>query len=124
MNQKTVVIAGVIMAGLGVALGAFGAHSLKDILATTGKAGIFDLATTYQYYHSFAMLFTGLQMSVYPSRRLKVAAWIFFIGIFFFSGSLYILSLTGVTALGAITPIGGVLFILGWIFLLLGIIGK
>ena len=111
-------------AGIAVGIGAFGAHALKGVLADTGYSAVYDLAVRYQFYHSFALLFNGLLMQVFLSTRFRVASWFFVAGIIFFSGSLYILSLTGMNFLGAIKPLGGVLFILGWVFMLLGIVKK
>jgi uncharacterized membrane protein YgdD (TMEM256/DUF423 family) len=124
MNMKTTLITGIVMAGLGVAIGAFGAHGLKEILAENNREETFELAVRYQFYHAFALLFTGVLMNHLASGRLKYAALCFFLGILFFSGSLYMLSLSGVTMLGAVTPIGGVFFIAGWIFLLTGVVKK
>ena len=124
MNQRLTLVCGVIAAGVAVGLGAFGAHALKDLLESTGYAAVYDLAVRYQFYHAFALLFNGLLMQVFTSPRFRVASWFFATGIVFFSGSLYVLSLTGLRFLGAVTPAGGVLFILGWIFMLLGIVKK
>ncbi|SRR5690606_20218793 len=124
MNQRNTLISGTALAALAVAIGAFGAHGLKDRLLSTGKTEIFELAVRYQMYHAFAMIFTGILMGTFISNRFRYSAWSFLLGIVFFSGSLYTLSLTGIGTLGAITPIGGVLFILGWVFQLLGILKK
>jgi uncharacterized membrane protein YgdD (TMEM256/DUF423 family) len=122
--MKTTLITGIIMAGLGVAIGAFGAHGLKEILAENNREETFELAVRYQFYHAFALLITGLLMNHFPQQRLKYAALFFALGIVFFSGSLYILSLSGVTILGAVTPVGGVFFIVGWTLLLMGVVKK
>jgi uncharacterized membrane protein YgdD (TMEM256/DUF423 family) len=119
MNQKTVLLLGAIAGALAVALGAFGAHGLKAILLETQRTETFELAVRYQFYHTFAILMTGLFMSFFDEKKLKLGAIFFLAGILIFSGSLYALSLTGITILGAITPIGGVAFILGWIFMML-----
>ncbi len=124
MKLKTTLIIGTSLAGLAVATGAFGAHALKEQLLLTGKKDVFELAVRYQFYHAFAMIFTGILMSTFTSNRFRYSSWCFMLGIVFFSGSLYALSLTGISILGAITPVGGVFFILGWIFQLLGIIKK
>ena len=124
MNQRTTILTGIFMAGLGVAIGAFGAHGLKELLARTGRADTFELAVRYQFYHAFALLITGLLMGQYRSSAIRYAAMFFAVGILLFSGSLYVLSLSGMGVLGAITPVGGVLFILGWIFLFLAVSKK
>jgi uncharacterized membrane protein YgdD (TMEM256/DUF423 family) len=97
---------------LAVALGAFGAHSLKDLLASNGTASIWEKAVFYHFIHA-VMLFVLAQR---PS--LQVGPWVsFLIGIVIFSGSLYLLAVTNVRILGAITPFGGISFIVGWVWL-------
>jgi uncharacterized membrane protein YgdD (TMEM256/DUF423 family) len=118
MNQKTTLILGAIAGALAVSIGAFGAHGLKAILLENERAETFELAVRYHFYHTFALLVTGLLMEFFDEKKLRWAALFFLIGIFIFSGSLYALSLTGVTLLGAITPVGGVSFIAGWLFLM------
>lgn len=109
------------MAGLGVVVGAFGAHALKEILLENHRADTFELAVRYQFYHAFALLINGLLMDRYFARLSRYASLCFTGGIILFSGSLYILCLTGITVFGAVTPFGGVLFILGWLFVLISI---
>ncbi|MCH7400897.1 DUF423 domain-containing protein [Belliella kenyensis] len=119
MNNIEIKIAA-ILGGLGVVIGAFGAHGLAETLATHGRAETFETAVKYHFYHTFAILAVGILKDRYPySKHLSRAFFLFLTGIFVFSGSLYTLSLTGITWLGAITPFGGIAFILGWIFLLL-----
>jgi uncharacterized membrane protein YgdD (TMEM256/DUF423 family) len=117
MNQKTTLVTGAVVGALAVAIGAFGAHGLKNILLEYQRTETFELAVRYQFYHTLAMILTGLLMKFYESKHLRWASLCFLIGIIVFSGSLYTLSLTGMTFLGAITPFGGVSFILGWVFL-------
>lgn len=124
MTQRNVLLTGVIFAGLGVAIGAFGAHALRPVLEANARTETFELAVRYQFYHSFAILFAGVLMYHFPSRNMDRAAACFAVGILIFSGSLYALSLTGVRALGAVTPIGGVLFMAGWVLLYVGINAK
>ncbi len=109
-----IIAAGAAFAGIGVALGAFGAHGLKDRL-TPDLLEIYHTAVQYQFYHSFGLILLGL----FVAQRGEAgggagAAWAFVIGILLFSGSLYVLALTGTKWLGAITPIGGVAFMVGW----------
>lgn len=113
-----------IFAGLAVALGAFGAHGLRPMLEAKGRVETFELAVRYQLYHSFALVFSGILMHNFPSKNMHRAAACFTAGIVIFSGSLYILSLSGLSFLGAITPIGGLLFIAGWLILYIGINSK
>ncbi len=97
---------------LAVALGAFGAHGLKDQLTASGLLVTYEKAVLYQFLHVAAML-VAARMRPFP-----FAAWgSFFLGILLFSGSLYVLALTQVRWLGAITPVGGVAFLVGWLLL-------
>ena len=99
---------------LAVMLGAFGAHALKGRLDAYA-AGVFETAVQYHFYHSLALLAVGvIALSQPQTVLLKSSAWLFLIGIVIFSGSLYLLSVTGVRWLGAITPLGGLAFIGGW----------
>jgi uncharacterized membrane protein YgdD (TMEM256/DUF423 family) len=124
MNQRITLLTGVVFAGLGVAIGAFGAHGLRPVLEQYGRTETFELAVRYQFYHTFALIFSGVLMQHFGSRHVNRAAGCFVAGIIIFSGSLYALSLSGILLFGAITPIGGVLFIAGWFFLFLGINAK
>ena len=101
-----------------VILGAFGAHGLKDILDDYGKS-IYNKAVLYHMFHSIAILILGLINKIQPEIQLSMAGWSFVFGIILFSGSLYILAITGIKSLGMITPIGGILFIIGWVFLII-----
>ena len=102
--------------GLAVVLGAFGAHMLKgrvepQLLAT------FEIAVRYHMYHSLALL--AVAKVDFAARFKAAAGWLFLAGIPLFSGSLYVLSLTGAKWLGGITPLGGLAFVLGWLCLAL-----
>ena len=106
---------------LTVAIGAFGAHGLKDRLAETGYAEQFRTGVLYQMFHVVGILGAGLLLRQGSgSGWLRLAPFFFAGGILLFSGSLYALSLTGVKGLGAITPVGGVLMMLGWLGIALG----
>lgn len=99
---------------LAVALGAFGAHALKGRLDEYAL-GVFHTAVQYHFYHSLALLAVGVLAVTQPQTALlKTSGWMFILGILIFSGSLYLLSLTGVRWLGAITPLGGLAFLAGW----------
>lgn len=99
---------------LAVVMGAFGAHALKNRLDDYAL-GIFETAVQYHFYHSFALLAVGvIALSQPQTTLLKTSGWLFIVGMLVFSGSLYLLSLTGVRWLGAITPLGGLAFIGGW----------
>ena len=109
---RILTVLGAILAGLSVAAGAFGAHALDDILSDRYKA-IYETACRYMMYHALGILMCGLSTGM-GGPDLRKPGWLFVAGIAFFSGSLFILVLTGISVLGAITPIGGVLFLLGW----------
>lgn len=117
---------GAALAMAAVALGAFGAHGLKAAL-TAERLDIFNTGVRYQFYHAFALLFLGLWARVAPENTMIPRAGLaFLIGIFLFSGSLYLLSVRDlfdwpVAWLGPVTPLGGVAFIAGWGLVLLGI---
>ena len=124
MNQRNTLLLGGTFGCAAVALGAFGAHALKEILSATGRIDTYELAVKYQFYHALALLLTGVLMGQFGSKFLRHSGLSFCLGILFFSGSLYVLSFTGQKMLGAVTPIGGLFFILGWIFLILGVYKK
>jgi uncharacterized membrane protein YgdD (TMEM256/DUF423 family) len=107
---------GAASAFVGVAAGAFGAHGLKgrldaDMLAT------FEVGVRYQMYHAFALIAAAWAAARWPGSLATSAGWLFLAGTVVFSGSLYLLSLTGQCWLGAITPIGGLAFLAGWLCL-------
>ncbi|MEH7111027.1 DUF423 domain-containing protein [Neobacillus niacini] len=118
--MKTFIIIGAINAFLAVALGAFGAHGLKDRLDPY-YLDIWKTGVQYQMFHATALLVIGILMGkVAASSYFTWSGWLMLVGIIFFSGSLYLLSLTKVGVLGAITPIGGVCFLAGWVLLIIG----
>ena len=97
-----------------VMFGAFGAHALKNRLDDYAL-GVFETAVQYHFYHSLALLAVGiLALSQPQTALLKTSGWLFILGVLVFSGSLYLLSITGVKWLGAVTPLGGLAFIGGW----------
>jgi uncharacterized membrane protein YgdD (TMEM256/DUF423 family) len=112
---------------LAVAMGAFGAHSLKERLESLGQAANFQTAAHYHMYCAFALLAVGLlSLHSRSGTALTVAGWSFLLGSLIFSGSLYVLAVTGLRWLGAITPIGGVAMLVGWVALVMaaGATGK
>ena len=111
--ERKVFAAGSILAALGVGLGAFGAHSLKTVLSPELLA-VFETGVRYQMYHALGLLALAWAIGRWPERRLVQAAWLLLAGTVVFSGSLYLLVLTGARWLGAITPFGGVALIAGW----------
>lgn len=107
---------GAINAALSVAAGAFGAHGLKARL-TPDLLAVFETGARYHMYHALALVAVGLVAHLRGSALVTASAWAFTAGIVLFSGSLYVLALSGVRWLGAITPLGGVAFIAGWVLL-------
>ena len=121
MNQRTTLIAGVVLSRLAVALGAFGAHALEAMLTARGRTDTWDLAVQYQIIHGLALLITALLLPQDP-KRLKITSSLFLSGVICFSGSLYVLCLSEIIfPLVLITPLGGLLLIGGWSFMLISI---
>ena len=115
MNAKQILQLAGISGAIAVGFGAFGAHSLEALLIQNGRLDTFQTAVNYHFYHTLALFGIGVLASVKPDwKGISFAAWSMVLGILIFSGSLYVLSLTGITWLGAITPLGGLAFILGW----------
>ena len=108
--------AGAVAAFVGVALGAFGAHSLKTKLSPDMLA-IFEVGVRYQMYHALGLFAVAWAITRWPEANVNAAGWAFIVGILIFSGTLYLLSVTGLRWLGAITPIGGLAFLAGWAIL-------
>ncbi len=124
--QKTYLLAGAIVAGLAVALGAFGAHGLKKIVSAETLA-IFHTAVQYQFYHAIALILAGILFAKAQNGFVNYAGVLFIAGIVLFSGSLYFIvsqQATGrvvPTAIALLTPVGGLCFIIGWLLLVIGI---
>lgn len=102
---------------IAVALGAFGAHALKDKLLSNNLLETYQTAVQYQFYHTLSLLGIALLMSRLQTPLLGYSGWCMMIGIFIFSGSLYTLCFTGMKWLGAVTPIGGLFLLAGWALL-------
>ncbi len=115
MNEKTWLKIGIILSLLGVVLGAFGAHALKDILSPYGKE-VYQKGIFYHFVHAIAMINIFLLWKNGLIKSLDKICLCFVCGIILFSGSLYCLGITEIKYLGMITPFGGVLFMLGWVF--------
>ncbi|MFK7872505.1 MAG: DUF423 domain-containing protein [Oligoflexales bacterium] len=112
MNHLFIFI-GCISSGLSVALGAFAAHGLRQIISAASLQ-TFETGVRYQMYHSLALLFIGIYANENSSKAITIAGWSFIGGLLLFSGSLYGLALGGPRILGPITPIGGLLWLLAW----------
>ncbi|HEX9614912.1 MAG TPA: DUF423 domain-containing protein [Bacteroidota bacterium] len=117
--SKVFLVMGSILSLIGVAAGAFGAHGLRESLSSE-SLHTFEIAVRYQMYHSFALIVAGWALDKYERRQFVKAGWLFLSGVALFSGSLYILVLTGAKWLGAVTPFGGWAFLTGWFFLAKG----
>ena len=114
MTERGAFVTGAIMTGLAVALGAFGAHGLKDYTDAAGLA-TWETAVRYQAIHGLALLIFALAIQRFTSRSFTTIYLCFLLGVLIFSGSLYVLVLSGIKWLGAITPIGGCSMIIGWV---------
>jgi uncharacterized membrane protein YgdD (TMEM256/DUF423 family) len=123
MNKKIIAV-GALLTGLAVVLGAFGAHALKGELLANGKLETYKTAVDYHFIHGLALIVSGLMAEMKLIRSGLITAWLFGIGLLLFSGSLYLLSISGISILGAITPFGGLAFIAGWIILTIQLLKK
>jgi len=116
MHRRFLILAG-LLGFLGVLAGTFGAHGLKGRIEPA-MIETFEVGVRYHLVHAVALLVVALMAQQKISACMKVAGWGFTIGIIIFSGTLYLLAVTGMKWLGAITPLGGVGFMVGWIALL------
>lgn len=113
MDSSRMVVVGAGFAGIAVAAGAFGAHLLKPILDAP-MLNVFETAVRYQMYHALGLCLVGSIADRHPKARLAAVGWLFAVGIVLFSGSLYLLSLSGIRWVGALTPLGGAALMAGW----------
>ncbi len=111
--ERTFALMGSLLAMIAVVLGAFGAHALRGRLSPEDLA-TFETGVRYQMYHALALFAVAWAASRWPSGASTAAGWLFVVGIVVFSGSLYVLVMTGQRWLGAVTPLGGLLMICGW----------
>jgi uncharacterized membrane protein YgdD (TMEM256/DUF423 family) len=117
MNAKFCLLVAALALAAAVALGAFGAHALKGHLSAEMLA-IYQTAVQYHFWHALGLLGVGVLMTGSPDGpALAGIAWLLISGLLLFSGSLYVLALTGATWLGAVTPLGGLAFIAAWLWL-------
>jgi uncharacterized membrane protein YgdD (TMEM256/DUF423 family) len=115
--ERTFFLIASLLGSLSVALGAFGAHALRDRIEASLLAN-YQTGVSYMFYHTLALFIVVLALTRWPGSSQPIwAGWLFLVGIFFFSGSLFLMAFTGMRWLGAITPIGGVAFIAGWLLL-------
>ena len=114
MNARLAFLLAAVLLFAAVALGAFGAHALKSKLAPDVMA-VYQTAVQYHFWHALGLLAVGILLLHKPeSGALVATAWLLVAGIVLFSGSLYVLALTGARGLGAVTPIGGAAFLAAW----------
>ena len=114
--ERMFFVVGALSAFLGVAAGAFGAHGLKSHLSDE-MLSVFEVGVRYQMYHAFALMAAAWAQTKWPSVLVTTGGWLFVVGTILFSGSLYLLSVTGMRWLGMITPLGGLAFLAGWVCL-------
>jgi uncharacterized membrane protein YgdD (TMEM256/DUF423 family) len=124
MSGRIWIIAGAVLGGLSVALGAFGAHGLESYLAAHDQAANFETAVRYQMYHALALALVGLLAERAQSKVLAAAGWLFVTGAVLFCGSLYGISLAHIKYVGVVAPVGGALLIAGWIALAVGALRR
>jgi uncharacterized membrane protein YgdD (TMEM256/DUF423 family) len=115
-NSKLILAFSGVFGFLSVALGAFAAHGLKHRLDDYAR-GIWNTAVQYQMFHALALMVLAVLISQHAASRLVWAGYLWIVGIFLFSGSLYCLAFTGLRWLGILTPIGGLAFLFGWLLL-------
>lgn len=114
VSAKFSILSGSVLAFLSVAFGAFGAHALRDFLVANQRLSTYETAVQYQFFHALGLILVGLIGQQFPSVKTDwVSTWML-LGILVFSGSLFLLCLTGIKWLGAITPLGGLCFLASW----------
>ncbi len=114
--MKILLVLGALNGALAVSFGAFGAHGLKSRVDDSMLA-VWSTASEYHFYHALAMLLCGLLAKAFGASGMVTAGWLLFAGTLVFSGSLYVMVLSGQKWLGAITPLGGTALIIGWLML-------
>lgn len=122
--MKKFIVLGAAFAFLAVAIGAFGAHALADVL--TGKwSGTYETGVQYHMYHALGLIGIGIigQFN-HHHKLLNAAGWLMALGIVLFSGSLYVMSITKIELLGIITPFGGVAFLVSWLLVILAVLKQ
>lgn len=114
--DRLFLLIGAVSAFIAVALGAFAAHGLKARIGAEPLAA-FEIGVRYQMYHALGLIGVAWACSRWPGGATLAAGWLFVAGTLLFSGSLYLLAVTGTRWLGAITPVGGLAFLAGWLCL-------
>ncbi len=115
---KRSLVLGTAVLALGVLIGAFGAHGLKNMVEAE-KLVTFETGVRYHFYHGFGLIIVGILQQMFQNLKLQVPHWAFFAGILLFSFNCYFYVLTDIKAFAMIVPLGGTMFILGWIVLMI-----
>ena len=115
--MKSILTIAALSGLLAVVLGAFGAHALKKMISPE-MLEVYKTGVQYQFYHTFALLAVGILMHFNTSKALQWSGYLFVVGILLFSGSLYVMTITGIKWLGIITPFGGTVWIAAWFLLM------
>ncbi|HHP7242391.1 MAG TPA: DUF423 domain-containing protein [Cyclobacteriaceae bacterium] len=118
MTHKIIFLTGCVFSFLSIVIGAFGAHALEDILIERGLKETYQTGVFYHVFHAIAILVLGILQKSSPHRLISLVAYLMILGILLFSGSLYVLSITGIKQLGIITPFGGLVLMISWCVLL------
>jgi uncharacterized membrane protein YgdD (TMEM256/DUF423 family) len=111
--QPNFIFFGSLLAFAGVAVGAFGAHALKHVLSIEAISA-YQTGVNYHMWHAIGLFCIGLRLQSHNSKQLTYAGWLMLAGVLLFSGSLYLLAITGFRWLGMITPLGGMSFLCAW----------
>lgn len=122
--NKLFLQAGSLLGAIGVMVGAFGAHALKEMLTASDRFDTFETGVRYQFYHALALILVGVLSKDFVSKTINYAGYCFLAGILIFSGSLYLICFTGINAFGAVAPIGGTLMVVGWLLLFWSVLKK
>jgi uncharacterized membrane protein YgdD (TMEM256/DUF423 family) len=115
-SQKWLMMIGALMGFISVAMGAFGAHALKQRLGQE-MLSVFEVGARYQMYHALAICLAVWVSTLAPGFLAPLSGWLFVAGSLIFSGSLYLLAMTDIRFFGAITPVGGLILLIGWLCL-------
>ena len=121
LMKKSIFFTASFLGAFSIAIGAFGAHIFEDYLIRLDRIETFETAVRYQFYHTFFLITLGLCYDIFDAKMLRYAFYFVLIGIFLFSGSLYLICLTNNNFLGAITPFGGLSLIVAWFCLFLSV---
>lgn len=118
IKSRYIIFMGCLLMALTVAIGAFGAHGLRDFLIKNERLGTFNTAVEYQFLHSLGIIICGILARSFPKNKMIRRSVFFFLGgIVLFSGALYVLCITQISLMGTVAPIGGLSFIAGWLIL-------